>query len=162
MSRRLKDGDGPVGSFIAAEMARAESAVRKSYQQYRNPTLRSVAHVDYFPLSDAIGDVVRAEAMTAGQVIAAVHDEMVDMADDLSEQNPWHEAGPTEPPFHSAEVWHVTSESPRKGRYVFECVNPKHYLAFLEAGWSPQAPPGWILAAWTVFKMKLTRRLGDG
>ena len=76
---------------------------------------------------------------------------------DVIDATPWHEDGPTDPPFHAAEAWKFDFYPNEKNGFTMTFYNPKDYMPFLEAGWSPQAPAGWIAALWSAFVMRLKR-----
>lgn len=74
-----------------------------------------------------------------------------DFIADVEEATPWHADGPTDPPLHAAESWQGSFEANDKNGFTLKLYNPKDYIPFLEAGWSPQAPAGWIAALWARF-----------
>lgn len=106
------------------------------------------------------------------ELFAAGRDAALEMAEefqafeeDLIEQTPWDEDGPTTPkgaPVHAADVWSLDFYPGSKGGYTMTIYNPQPYMAFLEAGWSPQADAGWIAAAWTLFVLNVETRLANG
>lgn len=104
-------------------------------------------------------DACVADLVAAGKDVALdLAEEFQAFNDDLIEQTPWHEEGPTDPPLHAAEAW-KNDFYPTEGGFTITIYNPKHYMAYLEAGWSPQADAGWIAAAWTLFVLKAEARL---
>jgi len=88
-------------------------------------------------------------------VLAEVGEEFKQLETDLVDATPFHEDGPTDPPFHAAEVWKMRFEANDKDGFTMTIYNPKDYMSFLEAGWSPQAPAGWIAALWADFMMRV-------
>lgn len=106
------------------------------------------------PLNDCLRALIQGGRDGAG----IMAEEFQAFNDDLIDQTPWHEAGPTDPPFHAAEVW-KNEFYPNATGFTLTIYNPKPYMAFLEDGWSPQAPAGWIAAAWTLFVVRMEGRL---
>lgn len=78
-----------------------------------------------------------------------------EFVDDVVEATPWHEEGPSDPPFHAAEAWKSGFYPNGKNGFTLTLYNPKDYMPFLEAGWSPQAPAGWIAGLWAAFMLRL-------
>ena len=78
-----------------------------------------------------------------------------ELGEEIIEATPWHEEGPTDPPFHAAEAWKFGFYPNKKDGFTMTFYNPKDYMPFLEAGWSPQAPAGWIDALWQSFLMRI-------
>lgn len=91
----------------------------------------------------------------AMQTIDAVDQNLTELGQELYQQNPWATDGPSDPPLHSAEAWKITMREGKKGQIIISVTNPKDYMQFLEEGWSPQAPPGWIAAIFREFWLKL-------
>lgn len=91
------------------------------------------------------------------QIADSVAQEMDWLKEELFEKNPWAEAGPSDPPLHSAEAWKFGFREGKAGQFVLSISNPKDYMQFLEEGWSPQAPAGWIAATYREFWLRLDR-----
>ena len=96
------------------------------------------------------------ELLASGRDLAGdVAAEFEEFADEVVDATPWHEPGPSDPPFHAAEVWKTDFYPNNNGGYTLTLWNPKDYMAFLEAGWSSQAPAGWIAGLWAAFLQRL-------
>lgn len=103
------------------------------------------------PLNQAFRDMCEA-GRDAAAIIASEFEEYNERVIDAT---PWHAAGPTDPPFHAAEVWKFSFRANDNDGFTLTQYNPKDYMPFLEEGWSPQAPAGWIAALWAEFVQKV-------
>ena len=81
--------------------------------------------------------------------------EFEQFGEDVREATPYHVDGPTDPPWHAADAWKFGFYPNGKGGFTATLYNPKDYMPFLEAGWSPQAPAGWLDALWSYFVSRL-------
>lgn len=155
--RIARSAEGPVDLYISGMFRAEEDGVPKEYastQQMRAGQVGMVA--DMRGLNDAMRDMFE-EGRDAARIVA---EEVMELEADLIEQTPWHEDGPTDPPKHAAEVWDVDFYPNEKNSFTMTINNPKDYMPFLEAGWSPQAPAGWIAALWLDFKQRILERFG--
>lgn len=137
------------------QLFRADEEGFKNYSasvQMRNDQAAMVTDVKtVFPqiINDLIED---------GQDAAAeIAHEFEQLGEDIIEATPYHEQGPTDPPFHAADAWKFAFYPNSKDGFTITLYNPKDYMPFLEAGWSPQAPAGWIAALWARFVSRLSR-----
>jgi hypothetical protein len=103
--------------------------------------------------------VMRLYENFAVEVIEAAVGETQWLAEELYDKNPWDEAGPNDPPLHSAEAWKIHTRIGKKGQLIVSVSNPKDYMQFLEAGWSHQAPAGWIAATYREFWLRVGRAI---
>lgn len=155
---RSKMPDGLSGYING--MFKADEDGIKDYQGHA--TMRETQANIKDDITGPLNDCLR-ELFAAGRNAALeMAEEFQDFNDDLIEQTPWHEEGPTDPPLHAAEAWKNDFYPGSDGGFTLTIYNPKHYMAFLEDGWSPQAPAGWISAAWTLFVIKMEARLANG
>ena len=157
---RIARRPGELHANISGQFKADSTGQMRPYAQ--NQQMRATQGFIVEDVIRGINDTLRDMGGMAEANMVAVGEEFDALRDDLETQTPWHEPGPSDPPLHAAEVWRSAFYPNGRGSFTLTMSNPKYYLPFLEAGWSPQAPSGWIAAAWLLFKVNLQRRLGGG
>lgn len=135
-------------------MFRADSnGVPKKYESYG--IMRGTQDVIATDILEVLPDVINGMLEDGRDAAMEFAESFEQLEQDLIDATPWHEDGPTDPPFHAAEVWKTSFEPNGKSGFTLKLYNPKDYMPFLEAGWSPQAPAGWIAGLWAAFMARL-------
>lgn len=151
-------GKGAIDAYINNWFTAFQSEDGELSPYYGTQALRGAQDQMKKDVTDINGWLAQAGADSM-QIVAEEFDAL---GDDLVEQTPWHEPGPSDPPHHAAEVWDLKFYPNGHNGFTMTIYNPKPYMGFLEGGHSPQAPAGWIAAAFTLFKLNLGRRLSHG
>lgn len=154
---RIARPKGLLHAYISNQF-KADAAGMKPYRQ--NTQLRETQGFIVDDVIRGINDCLKDLQGSAEAHLVGIGEDFEALEADLVEQTPWHEPGPSDPPMHAAEVWRADFYPNSQGSFTLTMSNPKHYMSFLEAGWSPQAPAGWIAAAWLNFKVAVMSRFG--
>jgi hypothetical protein len=154
---RSKEPDG-LSAYING-MFKSDEGELRDYESNAQmfETMSTIKEDVSGPLNDCIRDLFAAGRDAAAEFA----EEFQKFEEDLIEQTPWDEDGPTTPtgaPVHAADVWSLDFY-PTDNGFTMTVYNPQPYMVFLEAGWSPQADAGWIAAAWTLFVMRVEGRV---
>jgi hypothetical protein len=145
---------GPLHAYVQSQL-RSDGGRPRLYRSVSN--MANAQEVFIAGAEKLMPLVMRKFEHFAMEVIDETANEIEWLAEELYDRNPWAEDGPSDPPKHSAEAWKIDFREGAQGQIVISVSNPKDYMQFLEAGWSPQAPAGWIAATYREFWMRLAR-----
>lgn len=156
---RVSRDNGPVDIYINNMFRADEDGLPKDYAAYRQ--VRADQMSMKLDVRGPMNEMLKEMFEDVRQGARAFADEVQTLNEDLVEHTPIHADGPSDPPKHAFEVWNVDFYPNEKNTFTLTVYNPKDYIPFLEEGWSPQAPAGWIAADWLAFKVRLGDRLKE-